>query len=392
MPIEYDLPVPENLRCLKVKLPILLAEAESQVVVDSVTQTPELTKKIDHIDVMVMGFEADPVFIHQDESHWSLSFNKRWPDYCCHRPGRAFIKKIIVRGVLHKQVYYVNQNDDVKHFGEDIPFTKMLRLREPEPVMDVDNVTVEFRRAKVDITWDLIRGCRLQQVGVIGIRVKVMEERNMYIQVCPPRHGCTRENLLRDPGFEQWVGDLPLGWGGINVGRTSNSVRTGSFGAVLGADPTRQAAIFQQVRRVRHHHFRDWDRPFNSFEDDYDRPGDSHHHRPDDWGGGGGHWERPHAYRMCFWGRRSAPEGARNCNFTLTASVVYYGEDGEILANLQNQWNSSSISTGWNQLCFDAGPPPEEIAYAQVFIAFRPEDPQNPCAVVIDDASLICVP
>ena len=77
MPIEYDLPVPDYLRCMKVKLPIVLAETEAQVVVDSVAMVPELAKKVDHIDVMVMGLEADPVFVHEDESHWSMSFRKK---------------------------------------------------------------------------------------------------------------------------------------------------------------------------------------------------------------------------------------------------------------------------------------------------------------------------
>lgn len=395
MPIEYDLPMPEKMRCMKVKLPILLAEAEAQVVVDNTAQTPELVKKIDHIDVMVMGLEAEPVFVHENESNWSMSFSKKWPYHCCCKPGRAFVKKIILRGILHKQIYYVNQNDDVRHFGEDVPFSKMISLHEPEPVMDIDDVLVQFPKAKVDITWDLIRGCRLQQTGVIGVRVKILEERNMFIQVCPPQKGCSKENLLRDPGLEQWIGDIPVAWGGINIERYSDSPHGGSYSARLGANTMEQSAIFQIVRKIRHHHMRfDHDHHGDHYKHDYNYDDcDNHHHHGQHHHGdhGYGHYERPHAYRLCFWAKKDSIDGGSNCRFTLTANVIYYDEDGDILANLQNQWSSSSVGTAWNQYCFDAGPPPEDVAYAKVFIALRPEVDNNDCFVLVDDASLVCV-
>ncbi len=352
MPIEYMLPVPDELRCVEVKLPIVLADLEAQTEVDSTLCMPELCKKVDHIDVMVQDLEADPVFVHEHESNWSISFNKKWPHHCCEHGGRAFVKKVIVHGTLHKQIYYVNQNDEVKHVGEDVPFTKMIELDEPEPVIDVDNVWVSFRRARADITWDLVRASRLRQVGVIIIRLKVVEERQVFINVCPRMEKCPRKNLLRDPGFEQWIGDIPVAWGAINVLRVTDNVHGGSYAVRLGSDVTAQSAVFQVVRKI----------------------------HPD------------HSYRLCFWARRANLLGVTvNCDFTMTASVIYYDTDGEVLANLQQQWSSTSVGQAWTQFCFDAGPPPEEVSYAQVFIACRPESTGNNCFVVVDDASLMCV-
>ena len=352
MPIEFNMPVPEMLRCMKVKLPLVLADVEGQVLVDNTTHMPEMAKKEDHIDVMVRDLEADPVFVHEDESHWSMSFHKKWPHHCCEKAGRAFVKKVIVHGTLHKQIYYVNQNDQVMHFGEDIPFTKMIELDEPEPVMDVDSVMVQFHNPKVDITWDLVRASRLQQTGVIIVKVKVVEERQIFIAVCPPFEECPKGNLLRDPSFEQWIGDIPVAWGAVNVLRCSANPHSGSFAVRLGANVNAQAAVFQIIRRI--------------------TPG--------------------HSYRLCFWARRDTLLGVTPvCDFIVTASVIYYDAEGNVLANLQHEWDDSSIGVSWTQLCFDAGPPPEEVSYAQVFIAFRPEAGNTACFVVIDDASLVCI-
>lgn len=352
MPIEFNMPVPETLRCMKVKLPLVLADVEAQVEVDNTTHMPELAKKVDHIDVWVQDLEADPVFIHEDESSWSISFSKKWPHHCCEKPGRALVKKVIVHGVLHKQIYYVNQNDQVMHHGEDIPFTKMIELDEPEPVIDVDDVVAQFHKSKVDITWDLVRPSRLQQTGIIVVRVKVVEERQIFIAVCPPMEECPRVNLLRDPSFEQWIGDIPVAWGAINVLRVTDNPHSGSYAARLGANVNAQAAVFQIVRKVTPNH----------------------------------------SYRLCFWARRGTLLGVTpTCDFIVTASVVYYDAEGNVLVNLQHEWDDSTIGSAWTQLCFDAGPPPMEVSYAQVFIAFRPEAGNTACFVVIDDASLTCI-
>jgi len=59
MPIEFVFTEPEQVRCMKIKVPVVLAEAEAQIVVDTTFCLPELAKKVDHIDVMVQGLEAD---------------------------------------------------------------------------------------------------------------------------------------------------------------------------------------------------------------------------------------------------------------------------------------------------------------------------------------------
>lgn len=348
MPIEYMYEEMGKVRCMKVKLPVVLAEAEAQVVVDSTFCMPELAKKVDHIDVMVQGLEADPVFVHENESNWSISFNKKWPNHWCEKPGRAFVKKVIVHGVLHKQIYYVNQNDDVRHVGEDVPFTKMIELDEPEPVIDVDDVMVTFPKAKVDITWELVRASRLQQTGIIMVRVKVVEERQLFVQVCPPLHKCPKGNLLRDPNLEQWVGDIPLVWGGTNVA-PSEQGRTGT-GALLGVDPLRQANLFQYVRRV----------------------------------------AEGNPYRLCFWVRLADP--ACTANFNVTSMVVFYDAEGEVLTTDQDNIPGNSISGTYRKFCNDVVSAPEGTDYAQVFITFRPETGDgNTCQIIVDEVSFECI-
>lgn len=352
MPIEYMFEEPNRVNCIKVKLPVVLAEAEAQIVVDNTTCLPELAKKIDHIDVMVQGLEADPVFVHENESSWSVSFNKKFPHHHCERPGRAFVKKVIVHGVLHKQIYFVNQNDDVRHFGEDIPFTKMIELSEPEPVIDVDDVTVTFPRAKVDISWELVRASRLQQTGIIIVRIKVVEERQIFIQTCPPISAkCPKGNLLRDPGFEQWVGNVPILWGSTNVARDTTNVHGGTSAVLLGAVPGAPAAVFQNVLRVS---------PENS-------------------------------YRLCFWARLAPPQTGTCSTYDVTASVVFYDADGEVLASEQENFPGNTINTAFRKFCSDEITAPDDTNYAQVLITFNPTTTANTCQVIIDDASFECV-
>ncbi|WP_018086071.1 DUF3794 domain-containing protein [Desulfurispora thermophila] len=352
MPMEYTMQMDHMMmKCMKIKVPVVLAEDEAQVLVDSTTTMPELAKKIDHIDVRVMDLEADPVFVHEGESDWQVSISKKWPHYWEeYHAGKAFVKKVIVHGTLHKQIYYVNNNDDVRHFGEDIPFTKMIELDEPEPVIDKDEVTIDFRKARVDLTWDLVRPSRLQQTGVIVLRIKIVENRQVFVHLCPPPDKCKKGNLVRDPGLEQWVGNMPVVWGGINVQPATQNVSGGSRAALLGVDPARQAAIYQTVHRG---------------------------------------IVAGASYRLCFMARRHYPTMGATCNFTLSGHVMYYDDEGNLLANLSHNWPASQVGDGFNQFCFDVGAAPMESAYAMVWIVFRPEQ-GNGCQVVVDDVSLVC--
>ncbi|MFZ5595754.1 MAG: DUF3794 domain-containing protein [Bacillota bacterium] len=356
MPIEYYYAEPEQVRCVKIKVPVVVAESEAQVVVDSTFCMPELAKKVDHIDVSVRDLEADPVFVHESESTWNMSISKKWPHFFDHHipAGRAFVKKVVVHGVLHKQIYYVNQEDAVKHVGEDIPFTKTIELSEPEPVIDIDDVDVTFHGTRADITWDLVRASRLQQTGVIMVKTKVVEQRQIYVQVCPSPEKCDKnKNILRDPGFEHWVGNTPLLWGATNVFRAGDTLaRTGTYAAGLGNDPTLPAAVFQTVKNV--------------------RPGNH--------------------YRLCFYAMRLEPAVGPACDFVLEAQISYFNAESELIDTQSQSWASSQIPTTYRQFCLNVGPIQEDASYALVRIAMQvPTSVVNNCQAVIDDASLVCV-
>lgn len=356
MPIEYTFTEPENVQCVLLKVPVVIAETgDAQVVVDNTFCLPELAKKVDHIDVMVQDLEADPVFTHRDESVWNISMANKWPHYfSLGKPsGRAFLTKVIVHGTLHKQIYYVNQDDIVKHVGEDVPFTKTVELDEPVPVVDVDDVVIQFHGKRADVNWDLVRASRLQQTGVVIIRIKAVEERQIYVQVCPSPEKCPKGvNVLRDPGFEQWVGNTPLLWGATNVFRTDG--RSGS-GAGLGLDPTLPSAVFQTSRRL----------------------------------------SRNNMYRFCFYAKRLEVVPA-NCDFTLEAQITFY-DANSILVDTQTQsWADEQVPTTFRQFCLNAGPVHDSASYALVRIAVQVPAPAagatpNNCQVVVDDAALECV-
>jgi len=353
MPIEFIFTEPEQVRCMKIKVPVVIAEAEAQIVVDTTFCLPELAKKVDHIDVMVQGLEADPVFVHESESTWNISMSKKWPhQFETATAGRAFVKKIIVHGILHKQIYYVNQEDTVKHVGEDIPFTKTIELSEPEPVLDVDDVEIQFHGSKADVSWDLVRASRLQQTGVIIVKTKVVEQRQIFVQVCPSPEKCPKNvNILRDPSFEQWIGNTPLLWGATNVFRAAG--RNGGFGAGLGLDPTLPSAVFQTTNRVV---------PNN-------------------------------IYRFCFWAQRLQILPP-NCDFTLEAMISFFDAQSNLVDTVTQSWDDSQVPTTFRQFCLDTGPVSETVSYALVRIALQVDPnatPPNNCQVVVDDASLMCV-
>lgn len=353
MPNEFISAQPEHERCVKIKVPVVIAEAEAQVVVDSTFCLPELAKKIDHIDVSVRDLEADPVFVHESESSWNMSIKKKWPHFFKHHlpGGRAFVKKIIVHGVLHKQIFYVGQDDIVKHVAEDIPFSRTIDLREPEPVIDVDDIEIQFHGTRADITWDLIRASRLQQTGIIIVRIKVGEQRQIFVQTCPPPEVCPPGNLLRDPMLEQWIGNTPLLWGATNVFRPEG--RTG-FGAGLGLDPTLPAAIFQTVTMGISPGFQ---------------------------------------YRLCFFARKIQPPIA-NCDFTLEAQVSFFDAAHNLIDTQSQSWADQQIPVTFRQFCLNVGPVQERTAYALVRLALQVPvgaTPPNNCQLIIDDVSLECV-
>lgn len=355
MPIQYEYTEPETVLCMKLKVPVVLAEEEAQVVVDSTTHLPELAKKVDHIDGKVMDLEADPVFIHEHIGRWQVVIPREWNHHFKHITGTvSVVKKVLVQGVLHKQIFYVNKDDSVKHHQEDITFSKVVELREPQPVLDEDNISVQFPKPKLDITWELVRGSRLHQTGVIIVRLKIVEERQIFVQLCPSPEVCPPGNLLEDPGLEQWVGNVPVFWGATaNVAPTS-TVHSGSRAAELGTPTaTAEAAIFQTVRN-----------------DLAIRPG--------------------RTFRLTFWARENTT-AVPVSNFTLNVDILFFNRNGMPVDGVSQSFTSAAIpDNAYQQYTITTPATPPGTATALVRFTFVP-GPTNTNTVKIDDVTFECV-
>lgn len=355
MAIEMVFTEPEDVLCVKIKVPVVLAEDEVQVVVDNVTCLPELAKKVDHITTELRDLEARPVFVHEPAGKWADKIEEDHWDYWGHYPvGHVTVaKKIIVTGTLHKQIFYVNKDDQVKHFQEDIPFAKEVHLTAPAPVMDEDEVFAQFFGKKVDISWDLVKASRLHQTGVIMIKFKLVEERQIFVQVCPkpvekkcPRRG----NLVKDPSLEVWANaNAPVFWGACNVTRTDVQ-HSGAYAALLGQMPGEMATLFQMVDR----------------------------------GIAGGA-----QYRLCFFANENIV-GIGVTSFELEAAIIFYDENGVEVGSKRGVFTASQIPDEvYERFCIEATAP-KGARSALVRFTFTPSM-NNTNPVKIDDILFECV-
>lgn len=350
MAIKYFFNEPENVLCVKIKVPVVLAEEEVQVTVDNVTSMPELAKKIDHIDARLDDFRARPIFLHEHGDRWiSVIEQEGWErfgwKFTEHR--QPVVKKVLIRGTLHKQVFYVDKNDHVKHFGEDIPFAKEVTIDDPQPVVSEDDVFVQLHHKKIDMRWDLRRGSRLEQVGVLIFAIKVVEERQIFVQVCPRLdRDCARGvNLVKDGGFDAWATDkTPVFWGASNVENANG-------GALMGANPTDRASLFQTI---------------------------SNNIVPTG------------QYRLCFDATEVTPKGACVSSFTLTAEIAYYDRFGRFISGDSQTYTTSQINDNHpSRLCLNSTAP-EGTKEALVRFTFEPT--YNNCGqVIIDNVMLECL-
>lgn len=360
MAFEYFYHEPDNILCVKVKVPVVLAEEDLQVVVDNIANLPELTKKVDHIDARLNKFVARPIFVHEDGHRWTSVIEEQgWDRFGWKYHDRRFpvVKKILVEGILHKQIYYVNRDDDVRHHGEDIPFASDITLPVPALVVDENDVFVQLHEKRIDMRWKLRGGCRLEQTGVMEFRVKVVEERQIWVHVCPrmDKHCQRGVNILRDGGFEQWAHHTPVFWGADNVTRSDDSFE-GSFAAKMGcpARPgehmmtgdTRQSALFQTVRVT---------------------PGFD--------------------YRLCFHVRENA---GRLAAFNFEAELVFFAVDGvEIKSERQTLVPSQIPDGSYKRFCMESTAP-EDAVDAVVRFTFTPVG-DNTSRVLVDNVILECI-
>ncbi|WP_027364299.1 cupin domain-containing protein [Desulfotruncus alcoholivorax] len=351
MPIEYFYSEPENVLCVKVNVPVVLADTEIQFIVDNVATLPELAQKVDHIDAMLKEFDARPIFIHENGDRWISvieeegwdRFGWRWSE---HR--QPVVKKILVSGTLHKQIFYVDKNDVVKHVGEDIPFADHVTLDVPQPVVNENNVYVKIHHKKIDMRWDLRRGSRLQQTGVMIFEIKVVEDRQVFVNVCPQLDKkCVKGvNLLKDGNLESWATDTtPVFWGASNV------IREGTAGAELGNVANRAASLFQTVNEG---------------------------------------IVPTGTYRLCFDVTDEAATGAGQSAYTLTAELVFYDRAGRVVTSESQSWTASQLPDNTRtRYCINAMAP-EEAKSALVRFNFDPNTAVNTAQVLIGNVMLEC--
>lgn len=78
--------------------------------------------------------------------------------------------KVIFQGILHKQIFFVNEDNVVVHQGVDIPFSGFVDLAPAEPGQCCQlTPVIEF------IDFQLLSPTSLREVTVIGINVRLLD-------------------------------------------------------------------------------------------------------------------------------------------------------------------------------------------------------------------------
>lgn len=87
--------------------------------------------------------------------------------------------KVIVQGILHKQIFYVDEANVVRHQPEDIPFSFFVDIPGAEPGMDVQIHPV-IEHIKTEL---LCHGKVLHQKVVIEFFVKVTNTQQLFVEI-----------------------------------------------------------------------------------------------------------------------------------------------------------------------------------------------------------------
>ena len=91
---------------------------------------------------------------------------------------------VIVRGVIHKQIFFVDNANMLRHYPENIPFSIPVDVPEAEKNMSA------FVRARIvgEVDWTLRRGNRIMQTVLVAADVKVTKEVQLKVvtDICIP--------------------------------------------------------------------------------------------------------------------------------------------------------------------------------------------------------------
>ncbi|MCL6638494.1 MAG: LysM peptidoglycan-binding domain-containing protein [Firmicutes bacterium] len=173
--------------------------------------------------------------------------------------------------------------------------------------------------------------------------------------VTPPSPGpgpapCSPDNILVNPGFEDWPGrdSEPAGWNASNTGRTSIS-RRGNYAAEMGTTTNERAVLSQRVSI-----------------------------------------DALRVYELSWWARENALPG-RTSRFVLTAEILYYNPAGQFTGRTEPRFSQENIPDDrYIKLSLSTGRVPSGTRTAEVRFVFEPAA-GNSSKVKIDDVSLSCL-
>lgn len=338
--------MPNGITCQLVKLPLVIGEQPASITVENVTCLDDQAKKVDHIDVVVRNLEADAVF----STPHGMRAVPCPPTATKHFIGGVScpkepseIRSVNIHGTVHKQIYYVNRDDQVLHMGEDVPFSKHIKIDPPIKVADPSNLEIFLRDVNLDIDFELRRPTRISQVATISFVIKFVEQTQLWAAICPAVPGATAG--IQDEGFENWVGNNPALWESNNVCPNPNG-RSG-LAAALGCCPTLPASLSQNVADV----------------------------------------AAGTTYELTFWARSIDvnPNLCNPCGFTLQAQILFQDATRNVIDTRSQTISSQQLSNNYNQFRV-SGTAPAGTTSAVVAFGFTPET-WNTCAALIDDVT-----
>ncbi|HHU82792.1 MAG TPA: DUF3794 domain-containing protein [Firmicutes bacterium] len=89
--------------------------------------------------------------------------------------------KIIIQGIVHKQIFFINQNNLEIHQSEDVPFSTFVDIPGAVPGMDV-----RIKPQIETILFELLDPDKLRQKVVLELFVKITESQQLQVQVVVP--------------------------------------------------------------------------------------------------------------------------------------------------------------------------------------------------------------
>lgn len=87
--------------------------------------------------------------------------------------------KVIIRAILHKQIFFVDMGGLLRHVREDVPFQIIANVPQAVPSM---NIQVRLRIVG-DIDFDIIKGKIVRQTAIIEAFIKITETEQLEVVV-----------------------------------------------------------------------------------------------------------------------------------------------------------------------------------------------------------------